>query len=101
MRRLALAAVALAAGVVLAQERAITPGELKSGSAFLGSDLRALQNDDFANPGMLWVERGEKIWREPAGEKGVACASWYKDKSTRRVGAGYSPNGRAGRELIH
>ena len=34
MRRLALAAVALAAGVALAQERAIAPGELKSGSAF-------------------------------------------------------------------
>jgi hypothetical protein len=32
----------------------------QSGSA-LGPDLRALQNDAFANPGMLWVERGEKL----------------------------------------
>ncbi len=89
MTRLALAAVALAGGVALAQERAITPGELKSGSTFLGSDLRALQNDDFANPGMLWVERGEKIWREPAGKKSVACASCHEDRSMRGVAARY------------
>jgi L-cysteine S-thiosulfotransferase len=87
--RLALAAAALAAGVVLAQERAIPPGEVKSGSAFLGSDLRALQNDDFANPGMLWVERGEKVWREPAGKKRLACAGCHKDQSMRGVAARY------------
>jgi len=87
--RLALAAAALAAGVVLAQERGIPPGELKSGSAFLGSDLRALQNDDFANPGMLWVERGEKLWREPAGKKNLACAGCHKDSSMRGVAARY------------
>jgi sulfur-oxidizing protein SoxA len=85
--RVALAAAALAAGVALAQERAIAPGELKSGSAFLGSDLRALQNDDFANPGMLWVERGEKLWREPAGS--LACAGCHKGQSMRGVAAHY------------
>jgi sulfur-oxidizing protein SoxA len=87
--RLALAAAALAAGVVLAQERGIPPGELKSGSAFLGSELRALQNDDFANPGMLWVERGEKLWREPAGKKNLACAGCHKDSGMRGVAARY------------
>src|SRR5260221_12939539 len=86
MRRLALAAVALAAGVALAQERPIPPGDLKSGSAFLGSDLRALQNDDFANPGMLWVERGEKLWSEPAGK--LACASCHKDAAVGICGVG-------------
>jgi len=39
------------------------------GTAFLGTDLRSLQNDEFANPGTLWVERGEKLWREPAGRR--------------------------------
>jgi len=87
--RVALAAAALVAGVVLAQERAIAPGELKSGAAFLGSDLRALQNDDFANPGMLWVERGEKLWREPAGKNSLACAGCHKDQSMRGVAARY------------
>jgi sulfur-oxidizing protein SoxA len=87
--RLVLALAALAAGVALAQERAIPAGELKSGSAFLGPDLRALQNDEFANPGMLWVERGEKLWREPAGKKGLACAGCHKDQSMRGVAARY------------
>jgi L-cysteine S-thiosulfotransferase len=87
--RLALAAAALAAGMALAQERTIPAGDLKSGSAFLGSDLRSLQNDDFANPGMLWVERGEKLWSEPAGKKNLACAGCHKDQSMRGVAARY------------
>ena len=103
MRRagLALAAAVLAAGVALAQERAIPPGELKSGSAFLGPDLRALQNDDFANPGMLWVERGEKLWREPAGKKTLACASCHKDKSVRGVAASYPKIDKASGKLVN
>ena len=46
------------------------PSPLKSGLEFTGADVRALQADDFANPGMLWVARGEKLWREPAGKAG-------------------------------
>ena len=98
---LALAAAALAAGAAPAQERAIPSGELKSGSAFLGSDLRALQNDAFANPGMLWVERGEKLWREPAGKKNLACASCHKDTSMRGVAASYPKIDKASGKLFN
>jgi sulfur-oxidizing protein SoxA len=100
---LALAAAAFAAGVALAQERSIPPGELKSGSAFLGPDLRTLQNDDFANPGMLWVERGEKLWREPAGKKGLACASCHKDaaSSMRGVVASYPKIDKSNGKLLN
>ncbi len=98
---LALGAAALAAGVALSQERAIPPGELKSGSAFLGSDLRALQNDDFANPGMLWVERGEKLWSEPAGKKNLACAGCHKDQSMRGVAARYPKIDKANGKLLN
>ena len=101
MRRLTLAAVALAAGVALAQERAIPPGELKSGSAFLGTDLRALQNDAFANPGMLWVERGEKLWSEPAGKKNLACAGCHKDQSMRGIAASYPKIDKASGKLVN
>jgi len=97
---LALAA-ALAAGVSLAQERAIAPGELKSGSAFLGPDLRALQNDAFANPGMLWVERGEKLWSEPAGRKALACASCHKETSMRGIVASYPKIDNASGKLVN
>jgi sulfur-oxidizing protein SoxA len=96
MRGLALAAALLVApllidGIAVAQQRAIPLAELKSGSAFLGTDLRALQDDDFANPGMLWVERGEKLWSEPAGRTKQSCAGCHQDAKTsmRGVAARY------------
>jgi sulfur-oxidizing protein SoxA len=101
MRRLALAALALASGAALAQERPIPEADLKPGSAFLGSDLRALQNDDFANPGMLWVERGEKLWSEPAGKKNLACSGCHKDQSMRGVVAGYPKIDKANGKLLN
>jgi len=95
MRRAAAAvattALALLALPAAAQQRAIPLSELMSGSAFLGADLRSLQNDDFANPGMLWIERGAKLWSEPAGAKKQSCASCHEDAKTsmRGVAAGY------------
>ena len=86
--RLLLAAAFAALGAQ-AQERGIPLDQLKSGSAFLGEDLRALQADEFANPGMLWVERGEKLWREPAGKKSLACAGCHKEVDMRGVAARY------------
>jgi sulfur-oxidizing protein SoxA len=92
MRRAALlVAATLAAGAALAQERAIPLAQVKSGSEFLGADLRSLQSDDFANPGMLWVERGEKLWSELAGRTKQSCASCHQDAKTsmRGVAARY------------
>jgi len=98
---LALAAAALAAGAAPAQERAIPSGELKSGSAFLGADLHARQNNEFANPGMLGVERGAKLWSEPAGKKNLACASCHKDASMRGVAASYPKIDKASGKLVN
>ena len=92
MSRAAVAVLAvMLAGGVFAQERAIPPDQIKSGSAFLGADLRNLQNDEFANPGTLWVERGETMWRDPAGKKNQSCAGCHKDaqSSMRGVAARY------------
>ena len=85
MSRAALALLLLAS-TAFAQQRAIPIDQLKSGSAFLGPDLRSLQDDDFANPGMLWVERGEKIWREPVGKEKRSCASCHQDASSSMRG---------------
>jgi L-cysteine S-thiosulfotransferase len=84
------AALALCAGAA-AQERALPLEKLKSGSEFLGADLRALQADDLANPAMLWVERGAKMWNERAGTAARACADCHGDaaKSMRGVAASY------------
>jgi len=86
-RALAVALLAAAVSAApLAQERGIPRDRLRSGSAFLGKDLRGLQADDFANPGMLWVERGEKIWREPAGSGARACAGCHGEAATSMRG---------------
>jgi sulfur-oxidizing protein SoxA len=88
----ALAALALGGmAVVLAQDRAIPLEQLRSGTDFLSEDLRALQQDEFANPGMLWVERGAKLWSTPAGKGGQSCASCHQDAavSMRGVAASY------------
>jgi L-cysteine S-thiosulfotransferase len=101
MSRAALALLLLASAA-LAQQRAIPLDQVKSGSAFLGADLRSLQNDDFANPGMLWVERGEKLWTEPAGKKNQSCASCHKDaKSSMRGVAARYPRVDAGGKLFN
>lgn len=67
------------------------PSPLKSGVEFVSDDLRKLQADDFANPGMLWVARGEKLWSEPAGKSEKSCASCHQDAraSMKGVAARY------------
>lgn len=67
------------------------PYPLKSGIEFMSPDIRAMQSDDFANPGMLWVMRGERLWREAAGADGRSCASCHGDavSSMKGVAARY------------
>lgn len=72
--RLALAAL-LCASAASAQE--IAPGERRSGTDFMSAETRAVQADDTANPGMLWVLQGESLWNEPAGAAGRSCASCH------------------------
>lgn len=57
-----------------------------SGSHFLQPDTRALQADEFANPGFLWVDRGEGLFRA-ATDTGPACASCHSDESRPLAGA--------------
>jgi len=82
---------ALAAFGAHAQERGIPLDRLRSGSAFLSRDLLEMQQDDLANPAMLWAENGAKLWREPAGRRGRSCASCHQDAETsmRGVAARY------------
>jgi len=84
--RLVVAVAMCGAGLALAADRPQPP---KSGVEFTGADARAMQADDFANPGMLWVGRGEKLWSEPAGASGKSCADCHGDaaKSMKGVAA--------------
>lgn len=69
-----------------AAQQAVRPQPLKSGAEFVGAEVRTLQQDDFANPGMLWVARGEKLWQEPAGKEGNSCASCHGDAKRSMMG---------------
>lgn len=58
----------------------------KSGLAYSSADVRALQADDFANPGMLWVARGEKLWNAPSGRSAKSCATCHRDATQTMKG---------------
>jgi sulfur-oxidizing protein SoxA len=66
------------------QQRALPTSALRSGIEFSGADVRGMQSDDLANPGFLWVERGAKLWSEPAS--GGSCASCHGDASASMRG---------------
>lgn len=58
----------------------------RSGLDFQGDDIRRLQEDDFANPAMLWVERGAALWREARGAAGKSCADCHGDAASSMRG---------------
>lgn len=52
--------------------------ERQSGFAFLTQETKDLQTDDFANPGLLWVDRGAETFAQaPAGTE--SCVSCHQD----------------------
>ena len=53
------------------------PSPLKSGIEFASAEVRAMQSDALGNPGMLWVVRGEALWRQATGKSGKACADCH------------------------
>jgi sulfur-oxidizing protein SoxA len=71
---------------------ALTNGEsLRSGTQWLSAELQAQQRDDAANPGMLWVDEGARLWAEPAGAVDKACVTCHGEpaESMRGVAARY------------
>ena len=57
-----------------------------SGYVFLGEQVRALQDDDFQNPGMFAVDRGRALWNTANGEAGKSCASCHGDATGSMAG---------------
>jgi sulfur-oxidizing protein SoxA len=45
-----------------------------------------MQDDDTANPAMLWVLEGETLWKARAGAAGRACADCHGDARTTMKG---------------
>jgi L-cysteine S-thiosulfotransferase len=69
----------------------ISQTERRSGYSFMSPGTQAMQNDDTANPGMLWVLDGEALWKRKAGAAGKACADCHDDAraSMKGVAARY------------
>lgn len=80
----ALALIALALPAAGQARRGIPPAnsdspldELISGYEFSPVEARALQDDDFDNPGSAWVTRGEASWRQVEGSAGKSCSACH------------------------
>jgi L-cysteine S-thiosulfotransferase len=90
MRALAVVVASLACAAS-AQEPS-RPQPLLPGSTFQSPEARQMQLDDFANPGMLWVERGQALWSEARGASNKSCASCHGDAAqTMRTAAAHHP----------
>jgi L-cysteine S-thiosulfotransferase len=76
---LALAAIPLVAGEIPQNER-------RSGYNFMAADTKAIQDDDTANPGMLWVLDGQTLWSQKQGTADKACADCHGDAADSMKG---------------
>jgi L-cysteine S-thiosulfotransferase len=80
-RAIIMAVLLIAAGIGASPLPAaeIPQAERRSGYDFMTPDTQAIQNDDTANPGMLWVLDGEALWKSKTGAAGKACADCHED----------------------
>ncbi len=80
----AIAGALLLANAVGAAE--IRQSERRSGYSFMTPDTRAMQDEETANPGMLWVLDGEALWKRKLGAANKACADCHGDARTSMKG---------------
>lgn len=80
MRRL------LGAVVLLLAASAVVAAEPVSGYAFLDDSTRAMQDDEFENPGMVAVDRGSALFHELREYEEHSCSSCHEQD-----GAGLDP----------
>jgi L-cysteine S-thiosulfotransferase len=55
------------------------PTDRRSGYDFMSRETRAMQDDDTANPGSLWVLEGGTLWGRKTGNAGRSCADCHGD----------------------
>src|SRR5690242_938364 len=84
MRGLLAAGLALVALMAVAAD--IVPAARRSGYDFAGPEVRAMQDDDTANPGMLWVLQGESLWARKAGAAVKSCQDCHGDAAAGMKG---------------
>lgn len=80
-----------AAILLLLATAALAQPARRSGFDDMAPSTQAMQRDDTANPGMLWVLEGEALWAARAGRAEKSCADCHGDaaQSMRGVAARY------------
>ena len=63
-------------------------GREKSGYVYATAQTRAIQDDDFNNPGSLWVDKGKALWTTADGATGKSCQSCHNAAETTMKGVG-------------
>lgn len=82
-----LALVTLLLGAASAQ--GIPPAERRSGFDQMAPETRAMQADDAANPGMLWVQDGAELFTRAPAPDARPCAGCHTESALRGVAARY------------
>lgn len=62
------------------------PPPARSGYDYLTPELQQLQDDDFANPGLLWADHGADLWTSKAGATGQSCADCHGEAASSMRG---------------
>lgn len=77
--------------------------EVVSGYYFANTESRSLQDDDFDNPGFLWVGLGEENWTKVEGRAGRSCASCHNNASDtmKEAGTDYPKYNKEKRKVIN
>ena len=78
---LAIAGSAAAVVFVVSWAVAQSADPRRSGYQDMGPSRRAMQDDDTANPGMLWVGEGKVLWAKREGAANKACADCHAGES--------------------
>lgn len=75
----------------------------RSGYTYLSPENQQLQNDEFANPGQLWVEKGRELWQKLEGAAHISCVGCHGDAaaSMRAVRARYPRFDTRSKKLIN
>jgi sulfur-oxidizing protein SoxA len=86
LRRWSWVAATVLAVAIGAQAGEIPAKERRSDYELMGPELRRMQDDDSANPGMLWVFDGESLWQRKDGSAGKSCADCHGEAARSMKG---------------
>lgn len=70
---------------------AVAQDRRRTGYEDMSPALQQMEDDDLSNPGMLFVQSGEALWKQPAGRANKSCADCHGavEASMKGVAARY------------